>query len=135
MKKILRYIILFTFSLITANQIWRNLSFNQIPLTIIEVAAILTLFELLLKPIIKILLIPINILTLGLFRLVIDTLGLYLAIFFISDFQVGNIYISKYNYQINNFWAYLLSSFTIGIILYIYNSILHKSKSKKWKPL
>jgi len=131
MKKILRYIILFTFSLITANQIWRNLSFNQIPLTIIEVAAILTLFELLLKPIIKILLIPINILTLGLFRLVIDTLGLYLAIFFISDFQVGNIYISKYNYQINNFWAYLLSSFTIGIILYIYNSILHKSKSKK----
>lgn len=131
MKKILRYIILFTFSLITANQIWRNLSFNQIPLTIIEVAAILTLFELLLKPIIKILLIPINILTLGLFRLVIDTLGLYLAIFFISDFQVGNIYLSKYNYQINNFWAYLLSSFTIGIILYIYNSILHKSKSKK----
>jgi uncharacterized membrane protein len=58
-------------------------------------------------------------------------LGLYLAIFFISDFQVGNIYLSKYNYQINNFWAYLLSSFTIGIILYIYNSILHKSKSKK----
>ncbi len=131
MKKILRYIILFTFSLITANQIWHNLSFNQIPLTIIKVAAILTLFELLLKPIIKILLIPINILTLGLFRLVIDTLGLYLAIFFISDFQVGNIYISKYNYQINNFWAFLLSSFTIGIILYIYNSILHKSKSKK----
>ena len=131
MKKILRYIILFTFSLITANQIWHNLSFNQIPLTIIEVAAILTLFELLLKPIVKILLIPINILTLGLFRIVIDTLGLYLAIFFISDFQVGNIYISKYNYQINNFWAYLLSSFTIGIILYIYNSILHKNKSKK----
>jgi len=131
MKKILRYIILFTFSLITANQIWQNLSFSKIPLTIIEVAAILTLFELLLKPIIKILLIPINILTLGLFRLVIDTLGLYLAIFFISDFQVGNIYISKYNYQINNFWAFLLSSFTIGIILYIYNSILHQSKSKK----
>jgi len=131
MKKILRYIILFTFSLITANQIWHNLFFNQIPLTIIEVAAILTIFELLLKPIVKILLIPINILTLGLFRIVIDTLGLYLAIFFISDFQVGNIYISKYNYQINNFWAYLLSSFTIGIILYIYNSILHKSKSKK----
>jgi len=131
MKKILRYIILFTFSLITANQIWHNLSFSKIPLTIIEVAAILTLFELLLKPIIKILLIPINILTLGLFRLVIDTLGLYLAIFFISDFQVENIYISKYNYQVNNFWAFLLSSFTIGIILYIYNSILHKSKSKK----
>jgi len=131
MKKILRYTILFIFSLITANQIWHNLFFDQIPLTIIKVAIILTIFELLLKPIIKILLIPINILTLGLFRIVIDTLGLYLSIFLISDFQIGNIYISQYNYQVNNFWAYLLSSFTIGIILYIYNSILHKNKSKK----
>lgn len=131
MKKILRYIILFTFSLITANQIWQNLSFEKIPLTIIKVAIILTLFELLLKPIIKILLIPINILTLGLFRIVINTLGLYLAVFFLTDFQVGNIYISQYNYQVNNFWAYLLSSFTIGTILYIYNSILRKSKPKK----
>ena len=131
MKKILRYIILFTFSLITANQIWQNLSFGHIPITIIKVAIVLTIFELLLKPIIKILLIPINILTLGLFRLVIDTLGLYLAVFFLSDFKIGNVYISHYNYQINNFWAYLLSSLTIGIILYIYNLILHKSKPKK----
>lgn len=131
MKKIFRYIILFTFSLITANQIWQNLSFQQIPLTIIKVAVILTIFELLLKPIIKILLIPINIITLGLFRMVIDTLGLYLAVFFLSDFKVGNIFISQYNYHIDNFWAYLLSSFTIGTILYIYNAILHKSKPKK----
>jgi len=131
MKKILKYILLFTFSLLTANQIWQNLSFQQIPLTIIKVAVILTIFELLLKPIIKILLIPINILTLGLFRMVIDALGLYLAVFFLSDFQVGNIYISQYNYHVNNFWAYLLSSFTIGTILYIYNFILRKSKLKK----
>ena len=135
MKKILRYIILFTFSLLTANQIWHNLSFEKIPLTIIKVAVILTIFELLLKPIIKILLIPINILTLGLFRMVIDALGLYLAVFFLSDFQVGNIYISQYNYHVNNFWAYLLSSFTIGTILYIYNFVLRKSKPKKWKIL
>jgi len=131
MKKILKHILLFTFSLITANQIWQNLTFEQIPLTIIKVAVILTIFELLLKPIIKILLIPINILTLGLFRIVIETLGLYLAVFFLSDFKVGNIYISQYNYKVDNFWAYLLSSFTIGTILYIYSMILRKSKPKK----
>ncbi len=131
MKKILRYIILFSFSIVTANLIWQNFYFQQTPWTIIKVAVILTIFELLLKPIIKILLIPINILTLGLFRIVIDTLGLYLAIFFIADFQVGNIYISQYNYHVNNFWAYLLSSFTVGTILHIYNSILRKSKPKK----
>lgn len=131
MKKILRYIILFTFSLLTANQIWHNMSFAQIPLTVIEVAIILSIFELFLKPIIKILLIPINILTLGLFRIVINTIGLYLAVFFLSDFQVKNIYISQYNYHVNNFWAYFLTSFIIGLILYVYNSILRKSKPKK----
>jgi uncharacterized membrane protein YvlD (DUF360 family) len=131
MKKILKYTTLFTFSLITFNQIWHNLFFDKIPLTIVKVAVILTLFELLLKPIIKVLLIPINILTLGLLRSVIDTLGLYLAVFFIAGFKVGNIYISKYNYHVNNFWAYLLSSFIIGIILYIYNRILSKRKIKK----
>lgn len=131
MKKILRYIILFTFSILTANQIWQNLSFDKMPLSVIKVAIILTIFELLLKPVIKILLIPINILTLGLFRMVIDTLGLYLAVFFLADFKVGNIFISQYNYQVNNFWAYLLSSFTIGTILHIYNLILRKSKPKK----
>lgn len=131
MKKILRYIILFTFSLITANQIWQNLSFQQIPLTIIKVAIVLAIFEIILKPIVKILLIPINILTLGLFRVVIDTLGLYLAVFFLSDFQVGNIYVSQYNYHVTGFWAFLLTSFTTGTILYIYNLILHKSKPKK----
>lgn len=131
MKKVLKYIILFVFSLITANQIWHNLFFEKTPLTIIKVAVILTIFELLLKPIVKILFIPINFLTLGLFRIVIDTLGLYLAVFFLADFQVGNIFISQYNYPVNNFWAYLLSSFTISTILYIYNSILRKSKPKK----
>lgn len=130
MKKLLKYILLFTFSLLTANQIWQNLSFQNIPWTIIGVAVILTIFELLLKPIIKILLIPINILTLGLFRIVINTLGLYLAVFFISTFQVGNIYISQYNYHVDNFWAFLLSSFTIGIILNIYKAIL-RNKPKK----
>lgn len=131
MKKLLKYILLFTFSILTANQIWQNLSFQNVPWTIIEVAVILTIFELLLKPIIKILLIPINILTLGLFRIVINTLGLYLAVFFISTFQVGNIYISQYNYHVDNFWAFLLSSFTIGIILNIYKAIIRSSKPKK----
>lgn len=130
MKKLLKYILLFSFSLLTANQIWQNLTFQNTPWTLIEVAVILTIFELLLKPIIKILLIPINILTLGLFRIVINTLGLYLAIFFIAGFQVGNIYISQYNYHIDNFWAFLLSSFTIGIILNIYKAIL-RNKPKK----
>ena len=53
MKKVLKYIILFVFSLITANQIWHNLFFEKTPLTIIKVAVILSILELQLKTFVK----------------------------------------------------------------------------------
>ena len=138
MKKILKFTLLFTFALVTANLIWSNLSFESIPWTIIKTAFILTVFELLLKPILKIILFPINLLTLGLFRIVINTLGLYLAAFLFSDFQVKNISTSaSYFYGLNipqlnftNFWAFLVTSITIGILLNLFNLIIRK-KSKK----
>ena len=88
MKKILKTTLLISFSLALQNQIWTNLTFSQNILTIIKVAFIMAIFEILLKPIIKILLLPINLLTLGLFRIVINTVGFYLAVFLLSDFQV-----------------------------------------------
>jgi len=131
MKKILKYILLFVFSLLTANQIWHNLTFQNMPLTIVKVALVLAIFELLLKPILKVLLLPINLITLGFFRIVIDTLGFYLAVFLLNDFQISNIYISGYNYYVKGFFAYLLTSFTVALILNIYNIILRKNKPKK----
>jgi len=131
MKKLLKYILLFVFSLLTADQIWHNLTFQNIPLTIVKVALVLAIFELLLKPILKVLLLPINLITLGFFRIVIDTLGFYLAVFLLNDFQISNIYISGYNYYIKGFFAYLLTSFTVALILNIYNFILRKNKPKK----
>lgn len=129
MKKFLKFILLFTFALITENQIWHNLNFNYIPLTIIKVALILAIFELLLKPVIKILLLPINILTLGLIRSVIDTLGLYLAIFILDDFKVKDIFFQQYHFT--NFFAFLISSLTLSFLIYIYNLILTKKNTKK----
>jgi len=138
MKKILKLTLLLTFALVTTNLIWSNLSFETIPWTIIKTAFILSIFEVLLKPILKIILFPINLLTLGLFRIVIDTLGLYLAIFLFNDFQVNNIHTSAFNFyglnipQINltSFWAFLVTSVTIGIILNLFSLIIRK-KSKK----
>lgn len=138
MKKILRLTLLFTFSLLTANQIWNNLSFQSIPWTIVKTALVLALFEIILKPILKIVLFPINLLTLGLFRIVIDTLGLYLAVFLFSDFYIQNIHSSAFNLlglnipQLNfsGFWVYLVTSLTLGLILNFFNLIVSK-KSKK----
>lgn len=124
MKKILRNLCLITFSLITHNYFFKNLIFDQEAITLIKVAFVLLIFELILKPILKIVLLPINILTLGFFRVIINVVGLYLAIYLISDFHINNINIFGYNF--NYFMAYLSTSFIISIILNIYISIFKK---------
>lgn len=137
-KKILKFTLLITFSLITINQIWGNLLFQNIPWTIIKTAFVLSIFEVILKPIIKILLLPINILTLGTFRIIINTFGLYLVTFLFSDFQVGNInYPSSIFWGIqipqltfNAFFAYLITSLTLSLIVYFFNLILRKKVQK-----
>ena len=138
MKKILKFTLLFTFALITANQIWGNLSFDIIPWTIIKTALVLAIFEVLLKPILKVILFPINLLTLGLFRIVIDTLGLYLAGFLFSDFYIQNINSPATNIigfnipQLNfsGFFAYLVTSFTLGLLLNFFSLIISKKPKK-----
>jgi len=138
MKKILKFTLLFTFSLITANQIWGNLSFQSIPSSIIKTAFILSIFEIILKPILKIILFPINLITLGLFRIVIDTLGLYLAVFLFSDFKLNDIHTSTTNWwgmsipalNFVNFFTYLVTSVTIGLILNFFNFIIRKKSTK-----
>ena len=137
MKKILRFTLLLTFALITTNYIWGNMSLNN-PSTIIKTALILAVFEVILKPIIKIITIPINLLTLGLFRIIINTLGLYLAVFLFEAFTVNNINspatkilgFTVPQLQFQNFWAYLVTSFTISFILYFFNLILKKKPKK-----
>lgn len=138
MKKILRLTLLFTFALVTANQIWGNLNFQFIPWTIIKTALVLSIFEVLLKPILKIILFPINLLTLGLFRIVIDTLGLYLAAFLFSDFYLQNIHSPANNLfglnipqlDFSGFWVYLVTSLTLGVILNFFNLIISKKPKK-----
>ncbi len=139
MKKILKFTLLISFALVTQNQLWKNLVFEQTIWTIIKVAFILSIFELLLKPIIRILLLPINILTLGLFRIVINTFGFYLAIFLLSDFQVNSIKTASTFWQginipgfiFNGFWAFVVSSMSLNILLYFFKLIIKPKREKK----
>ena len=127
MKKFLRMFLIIIFCLITENEIWKNLSFSPNLPSIIRVALVITIFELVLKPIIKILLLPINILTLGTIRIVINTFGLYLAVFLVSGFSVNNF--SAFNLEINGFFAYLATSITISFLIYIFNIILYRKNT------
>ncbi len=132
MKKIIRYLILFCFSLIITNYLTHNLYFDQTAKSYLLVSLILTLFEIVLKPIIKILLLPVTLLTLGLFRSVIETIGLYLAVFLLPNFSVGNIFFPQTTFlgihiqdiSLTGFWAYLATSFIISLVFYIFSKLL-----------
>ena len=126
MKKFLKTILIIAFVIVTHNYFFHNLILENEIITLIKVSIVLAIFELLLKPIIKIILLPINILTLGLFRIVINTIGLYLAVFLIADFHVNTLKIQNYNFS--GFSAYLVSSLIISFLLYIFSLILSKKK-------
>lgn len=128
MKKFLKFTLLFYFTLYTVNELIHNLHFANGIWTILEVSLILTIFELFLKPIIKILLLPINILTLGLFRIVINTLGIYLALFFITTFTTSDFGIAKYHFT--GLLAVFVTSVIINFVFTIINSIVTR-KCKK----
>ncbi len=121
MKKLLKYTLFLSFALVIHNEIFHNLSFNPRIQTIVSVALILAIFELVLKPIIKILLLPVTFLTLGLIRIVIQTLGLYLASYFVGGFTLSSLNIFKYTFS--GFLAYLFTSFFISNLLYIFKKL------------
>jgi len=135
-RKLSKLNLILTYCLIAHNQVWANLNFNGQISTIIKVAIILAFFETILKPIIKLLLLPINILTLGGIRLIINTFGLYLATFVLASFTVQNISTGSttllgFNIpplQFNGFFAYLVSSFTINLLLSLSSLILYKKR-------
>lgn len=78
-------------------------------------ALFLALVNLIVKPIVSILTIPINILTLGLFSLIINAAMLWIVDYFVKGFSVSGI------------WGYFLGALAISII----NSVLYKILAEK----
>jgi len=89
MKKIIRLWFIYLISLKVAQVIIPSIVFSRGWQTLFVTAISLTVFELAIKPIAKILLIPINILTLGLTRWVVNIAGLYIITVLINDFAIG----------------------------------------------
>lgn len=73
---------------------------------------LLGLFNLLVRPIVKLLSLPINILTLGLFNIIINAGMLWIVDLIIKGLKV------------EGFWAYVLSSLVISIISIVVSKIV-----------
>lgn len=88
-----------------------NIRYNN-SVTLIVTGIILTLLEKILRPLLKILFLPINVVTLGLFSLVINVFILYLATYFVPGFVINNVVI--FGIHFNQFFSLLLASSLIG---------------------
>lgn len=99
MKKLLRTIVINIIALRTAALIIPSIQFESGWKAVFWAGLGLTLFEYLLKPVAKILFLPINILTLGMLRWVINVIGLYLVAMFVDGFSITQYYFPGIDWQ------------------------------------
>jgi len=94
-------------------------------------ALILTLLNVILKPVLKLLFFPINVLTLGLFSLIINVIIFYLLLYLVPDIKILPWSFAGFSYQqftvpaySFNFWPTLfiistLTSFSTNLLIYL----------------
>ena len=124
MKKLLKHIAIDTFCLWVTSRIAQGLVFEEGFKTLLITGGALAIVSLLAKPIINVLLLPINLVTFGLFRWVSSAIVLYLVTLLVKNFKV-----LAFNYQgfsgkwfeipVLNFhgiWAYVGFSFVLSVM-------------------
>ena len=88
MKTILRAVFLNLVTLYLVAMFYSGLTIDNQPTTYLAAAAVWTLLNKIVKPIIKLLLLPINLLTLGLFSWVVNVIPLFLLTYFIKGVAI-----------------------------------------------
>lgn len=89
MKKILRHFIIASVSLYLASNFAKGLIFEKGIETIVITGLALTIASLIVKPLVNILILPINLLTFGLFRWVSSAVALYLITLITPGFKIA----------------------------------------------
>lgn len=134
MRKILSLWLLNIFGIVLCRYVWGSPEFVSTPTTMALIGLFLTVFEILLKPIINLLLLPINVLTLGLIKIATNTLGLYLVGFLLEDFRVLDINRPSFTWEgftiptlsFHGFASYVIISLTLSIFISFTSFFLHQ---------
>ncbi len=125
MKSLARSFVFNVFALQLAVSLIPGVSYEGGLKTLVLAAVVLAIFNLLVKPIINLLFLPINLLTLGMFRWVVNVIILYLLTIVVSQFKIeGFDFPGLFLYQlslpsvfINTFWTTVLTSFFLSFVL------------------
>jgi putative membrane protein len=90
--------------------------------TLVLAGMVIGLLNLTIKPILKALFLPINLLTLGVFNWLINIGLLYLALWLVPGFMVGEI--SIWGWQLSQFWSLVMFSFALSLTNSLISSLL-----------
>lgn len=124
MKRLLRSFVINTATLWLVTQILPGVGYAGGYQTLLLTALALTIVNLLVKPLINLLLLPINLLTLGAFRWLVNVAALYLVALIVPQFQINSFLFPGFTYQgfiipsinLTVFWVFVLTSFLISLI-------------------
>lgn len=123
-KKYLRLFLINSLALWSVGKILAGINFVDGYQTIALTALVLTVANFLIKPLIKLLLLPINLLTLGSFRWLVNVIILWLTTMIIPQFQIVGFQFTGFIYNgfiippmfLIIFWVYFLTSLIISLI-------------------
>jgi len=97
MKRLLRHFIIDTAVLYFVSQVVSGLNFSGGASTIFLTGAVLAVVTMLIKPLINILLLPLNLITFGLFKWIAHALSLYIVTLVVSGFTISGFNFAGYN--------------------------------------
>lgn len=124
MKKFLRTIIVNFFSLFLISKFIGGINYSDNLLVLFWAAFFLSVLNLLVKPILNILMTPINFLSLGAFRWVINIIILFLVTIFVPEFKIVGFTFPGFSFagfsvpaiRLAFFWSLFLISFMLELI-------------------
>ncbi len=124
MKSLIRKLLLNVAVIFAAAKILPGLSYSHDFKVLVLAAVALGLVNLVVRPIVKLVTLPINLLTLGIFSWVINVLMLYLVTRLIPGFTISGFHFDGFNYQglvvpameVGLLSSYILSSFLISFL-------------------
>ncbi|MEM4230501.1 MAG: phage holin family protein [Candidatus Pacearchaeota archaeon] len=125
MKSIARNIVFYASSLFILSQFLEGVRISGGIPTYIFGGAVLSLIFLIIKPVLNIISIPLNILTLGLFSFFSNIIILYLLTVFVPDIKIKAFQFQGYSFSgfiipefyFNTLMAYVISSFMMSVIV------------------
>lgn len=121
MKSLIRAIIITILSILLLSWLLPAVTVAN-TVTLILAGVVLALLNTCVKPILKLLVLPINILTLGLLGWLINLLMIYLAMWLVPGFSISEI--SLLGMQFNEFWSVVLVSVLMSVFGSFFQGLL-----------